>query len=71
MWAQYREMQLNLWKQAYLFNNTVICQGNPLLVHLAITPLVNQFPYTLQIWVPLKSQLMNQNNYIENFLKFR
>jgi hypothetical protein len=35
-----------------LLNNTVVAQGNSLLVQLAITPFVDQFPYTLEVWVP-------------------
>ena len=33
-------------------NQCVVCQGNSLFVDFAITMLVNQFIYRLQIWVP-------------------
>jgi hypothetical protein len=37
---------------ANLLNDIVIAQRNPLLVQLPIAPLVDQLPYTLQVWVP-------------------
>ena len=33
-------------------NQCIVCQGSSLLVHFAITTLVDQFIYRLQIWVP-------------------
>lgn len=36
---------------ADLLNDIVAAQRNPLLVQLPITPLVDQFPNALEVWV--------------------
>ena len=44
-------------------NQWVVCQGNSLLVHFAITTLVDQFIYRLQIWVhPCNVWLLNSQH---------
>jgi hypothetical protein len=39
-------------EEANLLNDFVVGQWDPLLVELSITPLVDQFPDTLQVRVP-------------------
>jgi hypothetical protein len=43
---------------ANLLDNFVVGQRNPLLVELPITPLVDQLPNTLQVWVPTKRKIL-------------
>jgi len=45
-------------------NDIVVAQRNPLLVQLSITPLVNQFPYTLQVWIP-EDKILDVSGYTE------
>ena len=51
-------------KMANLLNDIVVAQRNPLLVQLSITPLVNQFPYTLQVWIP-EDKILDVSGYTE------
>ena len=53
-------------KMTNLLNDIVVAQRNPLLVQLSITPLVNQFPYTLQVWIP-EDKILDVSGYIEAF----
>ena len=45
-----------------LSNQCIVCQGNSLFVDFAITTLVDQFIYRLQIWVPPAQHSENEDH---------